>query len=103
MKNKAAQELGRLGGKVSSEAKAEAARSNGAKGGRPSKLDRSLFPGEVKGVMRNGGKANGTILGVAVRDGDTMLLCGPDGSVRERCGYWDGRGQQILRQCTDKA
>ena len=34
MKNKAAQQLGRLGGKVSSEAKAQAARANGAKGGR---------------------------------------------------------------------
>ena len=35
MSNKAAQQLGRLGGKVSSEAKAAAARANGAKGGRP--------------------------------------------------------------------
>jgi hypothetical protein len=35
MKNKAAQQLGRLGGKVSSQAKADAVRENGKKGGRP--------------------------------------------------------------------
>jgi hypothetical protein len=35
MKNKAAQQLGRLGGKVTSEAKAAAVRENGKKGGRP--------------------------------------------------------------------
>lgn len=35
MKNKAAQELGRLGGRVTSEAKASAARANGKSGGRP--------------------------------------------------------------------
>jgi len=35
MKNKAAQQLGRLGGKVTSEAKAIAARANGKNGGRP--------------------------------------------------------------------
>lgn len=35
MKNKAAQQLGRKGGKTKTEAKAEAARANGAKGGRP--------------------------------------------------------------------
>lgn len=35
MKNKSAQQLGRLGGKKKSEAKTEAARANGAKGGRP--------------------------------------------------------------------
>jgi hypothetical protein len=35
MKNKAAQSLGRLGGKAKTEAKTEAARANGAKGGRP--------------------------------------------------------------------
>ena len=33
--NKHAQELGRLGGKKTSEAKAKAARENGKKGGRP--------------------------------------------------------------------
>lgn len=33
--NKAAQQLGRLGGKAKSEAKTEAARANGAAGGRP--------------------------------------------------------------------
>lgn len=37
MKNKAAQQLGRLGGKVTTEAKAEAARANGTKGGRPAR------------------------------------------------------------------
>ena len=37
MKNKAAQQLGRLGGKVTSESKASAARANGKKGGRPVK------------------------------------------------------------------
>lgn len=44
MKNKAAQSLGRLGGKATSEAKAEAARKNGKKGGRPKKpkLDRAV-------------------------------------------------------------
>jgi len=35
MKNKAAQELGRLGGKASTEAKTAAVRENGKKGGRP--------------------------------------------------------------------
>jgi hypothetical protein len=35
--NKAAQALGRLGGKATSEAKAEASRKNGKKGGRPKK------------------------------------------------------------------
>ena len=35
MKNKAAQSLGRLGGRAKSEAKTETARANGAKGGRP--------------------------------------------------------------------
>lgn len=35
MKNKAAKQLGRLGGKSKSEAKASAVRENGKKGGRP--------------------------------------------------------------------
>lgn len=35
MKNKAAQQLGRLGGSKKSEAKTATARANGAKGGRP--------------------------------------------------------------------
>lgn len=35
--NKAAQELGKLGGSVKSKAKAKAARENGKKGGRPKK------------------------------------------------------------------
>jgi hypothetical protein len=35
MKNKAAQSLGRLGGRATSEAKTKAARANGKQGGRP--------------------------------------------------------------------
>lgn len=38
MKNKAAVELGRLGGLVASEKQREAARRNGKKGGRPRKV-----------------------------------------------------------------
>lgn len=38
-KNKAAVELGKLGGSVKSEAKAKAARLNGKLGGRPKKVD----------------------------------------------------------------
>lgn len=37
MKNKHAQQLGKLGGQVKSEAKAKAVRENGKKGGRPKK------------------------------------------------------------------
>jgi hypothetical protein len=37
MKNKAAQQLGRLGGLKTSEAKAAAAKANGKKGGKPRK------------------------------------------------------------------
>lgn len=37
MKNKHAQQLGKLGGQVKSEAKAKAVRENGKKGGRPRK------------------------------------------------------------------
>lgn len=37
MKNKAAQQLGKLGGLKTSEAKKAAARANGKKGGRPKK------------------------------------------------------------------
>lgn len=39
MKNKAAQQLGRLGGIVTSEAKAEAVRENGKLGGRPAEYE----------------------------------------------------------------
>ncbi len=38
-KNKAAVSLGRLGGKIKSEAKTKASRGNGKKGGRPKKLN----------------------------------------------------------------
>ncbi len=48
MKNKAAQQLGRLGGKVTSEAKTAAVRENGAKGGRPRK-DETLACTYVRG------------------------------------------------------
>lgn len=39
-KNQAAVELGRLGGRVKSEAKTKAVRENGRKGGRPKKAQR---------------------------------------------------------------
>lgn len=39
MKNQAAQQLGRIGGSVTSEAKTEAARENGKLGGRPSEYE----------------------------------------------------------------
>jgi hypothetical protein len=42
--NKAAQELGRLGGRVKSRAKAAAARLNGRKGGRPRKIKLQTKP-----------------------------------------------------------
>jgi hypothetical protein len=44
--NKAAQKLGRLGGKKTSEAKAAAAKANGAKGGRPRKTPKAEPPSE---------------------------------------------------------
>ena len=44
--NKAAQQLGRLGGRKTSEAKAAAAKANGAKGGRPRKTPKSETPSE---------------------------------------------------------
>ena len=47
--NRAAQELGRLGGRKTSEAKASAARENGKRGGRPKKKTNQAaqqrFPG----------------------------------------------------------
>jgi len=39
--NKAAQQLGRLGGRKTSEAKAAAAKANGSKGGRPRKTPKA--------------------------------------------------------------
>lgn len=44
--NKAAQQLGRLGGRKTSEAKAAAAKANGAKGGRPRKTPKAETPSE---------------------------------------------------------
>ena len=44
--NKAAQKLGRLGGRKTSEAKAAAAKANGAKGGRPRKTPKADAPSE---------------------------------------------------------
>ena len=44
--NRAAQKLGRLGGKKTSEAKAAAAKANGAKGGRPRKTPKTETPSE---------------------------------------------------------
>ena len=44
MKNKAAQQLGRLGGLAKSPAKAEAAKRNGAKGGWPKGKKRKPLP-----------------------------------------------------------
>jgi len=44
--NRAAQQLGRLGGKKTSEAKAAAAKANGAKGGRPRKTPKAETPSE---------------------------------------------------------
>lgn len=44
--NKHAQQLGRLGGKETSEAKAAAAKANGAKGGRPRKTPKAETPSE---------------------------------------------------------
>lgn len=42
MKNKHAQQLGKLGGQVKSEAKTKAVRENGKKGGRPKNPNRIL-------------------------------------------------------------
>lgn len=44
--NRAAQQLGRLGGRKTSEAKAAAAKANGAKGGRPRKTPKAETPSE---------------------------------------------------------
>jgi hypothetical protein len=58
MKNKAAQQLGRLGGKVTSEAKAAAVRENGKKGGRPPGLcvGNKFFPRTVVSLYKSEGE-----------------------------------------------
>jgi len=58
MKNKAAQQLGRLGGKVTSEAKAAAVRENGKKGGRPPGLwvGNKFFPRSVVSLYKSEGE-----------------------------------------------
>lgn len=49
MKNKAAQQLGRLGGKVTSKAKSAAVRENGKKGGRPPKTATAMLIRNARG------------------------------------------------------
>lgn len=49
--NKAAQKLGRLGGRKTSEAKTAAAKANGAKGGRPRKTPKAETPSEPANVQ----------------------------------------------------
>lgn len=49
--NKVAQKLGRLGGKKTSEAKAAAAKANGAKGGRPRKTPKTDAQSLVAGDL----------------------------------------------------
>ena len=61
--NRAAQQLGRLGGKKTSEAKAAAAKANGAKGGRPRKTPKAKAPFEpanVPALAQSGGKKTST-------------------------------------------
>lgn len=54
--NKAAQSLGRRGGRVTSEAKARAARANGAKGGRPGQK-RNPWPTDGRNPETEKGKS----------------------------------------------
>lgn len=51
--NKAAQELGRLGGQAKSEAKAAASRENGKKGGRPRIYNKSAPTLSSNGLKGN--------------------------------------------------
>lgn len=51
-KNPAAAALGKLGGAVKSDGKAEAARANGKKGGRPRKNPKASPPPRPKGRKR---------------------------------------------------
>lgn len=56
-KNQAAVQLGRKGGKATSEAKARAARENGKKGGRPKKIEVSARAAkEAKAKKKQKGK-----------------------------------------------
>lgn len=64
MKNKAAQQLGRKGGKASSESKAAAARKNGAKGGRPG----------VYSVIQSTEQGDEKLLGYRMHKGPAVAL-----------------------------
>lgn len=57
--NRAAQQLGRLGGRKTSEAKAAAAKANGAKGGRPRKTPKADTPSEPANDLRQARAAQG--------------------------------------------
>lgn len=73
MKNKTAQELGRMGGKVKSVAKANAARANGKKGGRPTAmLIADALSGEEDGTADAGFDELCERYGFA----EAMRLCG---------------------------
>ena len=56
-KNKHAVTLGRRGGRVKSDAKAQACRENGKKGGRP----RKITPQPESGELRDGGGPTGLL------------------------------------------
>jgi len=73
MNNKAAVTLGRIGGKVKSEAKASAARANGKKGGRPIK---ELVADAMSG--KEDGTADAGFDELCARHGyaEAMRLCG---------------------------
>lgn len=58
---RAAQRLGRKGGVAKSKAKAQAARENGGKGGRPAQPEESLTPGALA-VRRHRAKKKGEAL-----------------------------------------